>query len=58
MKTILDYACFKCEQLFSESEILAIDFKEYEGASTQKNYVSPCCHAGFDYKENVVEAQL
>ncbi len=42
--------CQQCGQEFDESDLVIKHYKEYEGASTQTEHVSPCCLESYDYK--------
>ena len=42
------YRCNICGFEFGEEGITTIHFSEYPGASTQKEFVSACCHCTYD----------
>lgn len=42
------YRCTKCGFEFGEEGIETIQYQEYSGATTQKEFVSACCHAVYD----------
>jgi len=40
--------CDECKELFDDDLLVEM---RYTGASTRIKYVSPCCHAGYNYIE-------
>jgi hypothetical protein len=43
--------CHKCKRSFDESKIAEVSYVEYAGASSQVDFVSPCCGAGYQYAD-------
>lgn len=48
-KNQADYICGMCGKGFSRP--VAISYREYPGASLQKDFVSPCCRSSYGENE-------
>ena len=53
-----DCVCLTCGDTFPVTAIQTISYSEYSGASNQKCFVSPCCHAPYDCYESTDDQQL
>ena len=40
--------CNNCGKIFISTDIQAVNYQEYPGASFVEDYTSPCCNAYFD----------
>lgn len=47
-----EFQCNKCGAFFDE--LATIHYREYAGASTQEEYVSPCCFEHYSEVDEVV----
>jgi len=43
--------CEECQNEFEDEFVETIRYQEYSGAATQKEFVSPCCHASYYEKD-------
>lgn len=40
--------CDWCHRLFNGDDLVEKTYQEYEGASNQSYFVSPCCQSGYE----------